>query len=220
MPARAGVERWSQWLTADAQTGRLTRCRSIAGRQQRLVDYSDTSASVPFVYASVTSFVRFITQNLAHIAGLENTCALVADSLWVTRQGWQRLLKRCGQVGLAPDNLKTKQVFDRCYFDGKSAVICERNGERILRVPGCRDGATLDADYRTTDLAAAPWGEADSLEPAKGVVRRRRTFVGRRLLEQFSFPAESIPLGDSLDDPLLPADLLERPRWGRMVTDE
>lgn len=217
---RNGVDRWSQWVMADVQTGRLRQCRSIAGRQQQLVDVSDTSASVPLVYASVTAFVRWMTQLLMSVAGPENTCALVADSLWVTRKGWQLLQKRCSEVGLMPDNLRTKAIFDRCYFDGKSAVICERNGERILRVPGCRDGTTLDSDYRATDLVAPPWGSTVSLNPGDGVPRRRRTFQGARLIQNYSFPAETIPLGEVVDDPLMPAELLQVPRWGRTVLDE
>lgn len=217
---RAGVERWSQWVAADAQTGQLRRCRSIAGRQQQLVDNTDTSASVPLVYASITAWVRWMGQALLNIAGTENCVALVADSLWVTRKGWQRLLKRCSQVGLAADNLRTKAVFDRCYFDGKSAVICERNGERILRVPGCRDGTTLDSDYRATDFVAPPWGATASLDPASGIARRQRTFAGQRLISSYAHPAIVQPLGVPLDDPLLRPELLERPRWARTVEDE
>lgn len=217
---RGGVERWSQWVTADVQTGQLRRCRSIAGRQQQLVDNTDTSASVPLVYASVTAWVRWMGQMLLNIAGVENTVALVADSLWVTRKGWQRLLKRCSQVGMRPDDLRTKAVFDRCYFDGKSAVICERNGQRILRVPGCRDGTTLDADYRATDYVAPPWGSTPSFDPSAGIARRKRTFAGQRLIDQCSHPAIIQPIGEPLDDPLLRPELLERPRWGRTVADE
>lgn len=220
LPPVSGIDRWCQWYRAD-RTGHVKTCRSIAGRQQELADNAGpTSASVPLFYGAITSFVRFALETLANDCGQENVLATVADSLWVTKAGWQRLTDAAEKTGGPTDSLRCKAVYDRVWFSGGTATVVERKGIKFVRAPGCPDNACLDETGGYSQTVAVPWCESESVESSRGVGRRQRRFAGARLVERFGYPAVPLPIGEPLDDPLLPSELLHPPKYGRSVEDD
>ena len=219
IPPDPTAERWSQWYRASASDGRIHTCRSIAGKCQELVEQTDTSASVPLVYACVTAHVRWLMNRLAEIAGFGNVLAVVADSLWVSVAGWQRLQRQASEVNSPGDTLKVKAIFDRGWFNGKHSVVVERSAQRYFRSPGCPGETAMNDNGTVEQLAAAPWTHCENLKPAAGVRRRRRAFAGQRLMDLYGYPAVTLPPGETLDDPLLPVELLEPARYTRTIEE-
>lgn len=220
VPPIDGLGRWAQWQAIDCKTGAITDYRCIAGHTQKLVEQCDTSAAVPLLYGSITAWVRWFVQQLACIAGVANVAAIHADSLWVTPEGWQTMLRRMSELRHSPDYLRTKAIYDRAWFSGKSLVVVERKGIRTLKAPGVGDGAVLDEAGKCAGLRCVPWSQCESVQAAQGVRRRKVVFAGQRVIDQYSTPAVAIPIGEPLNDPLMREELLLPLRRERKVQDE
>lgn len=219
-PARAGFGSWAEWESANISSGEITKYRSIAGHTQRLVDCTDTSASVPLMYACITSHVRVMMLNLLHQAGLENVVCLHCDSLWVTRAGWQQLQAQVSRAGLSPDSLACKATYDRVWMSGKSVAVIERNGKRSIKAPGVGDFAALDETCRAYGIRATHWSQCESVQAEDGCRRRKIVFAGQRIIDQHSNVPVVLPLGEPIDDPLLRTELLRSLSLKRSVIDE
>lgn len=220
VPRQSGFGRWASWMGRSKQDGLVVPWRSIAGRVQRLVERTDSSAAVPLLYGCVTAQVRYLLDRVATFATWPEIVAVNADSLWVTAQGWQGILKGLSAAGCAPDYMKTKAVFDNLWMDGKSKLITERNGRRILRAPGVQEGLPIEADGTVKVERAGPWDDSESPSAQEGCKRGRANFPALKLLEKYSFPARTIPPWDALDEGLLPEELEHPLAMGRRLEDE
>lgn len=219
VPPRPGFERWSEWQRADCSSGQVVNCRSIAGKHQELRQRSETSTSVPLMFACVSSYVHWLVQSLAQTAGLENVVQVVADSLWTTRAGWERLQSAAELEGFGERAIATKAVYDRGWFSGRHVCVVEKNGRRYLRAPGVGDGAALDEAGKVCRQAALPWSQCETVTAAEGCRRRKVSFPGQCVIDRYGRPAEVLPLGEPLNDGMLAAELLEPVRTGRTVAD-
>lgn len=209
---------WAAWLEADPDTGAIVQHRSIAGRCQRLQAREDSTASVPLMFAVVTAQGRHIVRTLCECAGWGEVIAVEADSVWVTREGWQRCLKRCAQKGVAPDNLKTKEIFNRAWLTGEAISVVEINGQRYVRSPG------IPADIAVTKAGKVEWPQGqqwaeEGAPDRKGGVRRHvRKWDANRIIREYNTPEVELSYADELNDPMLAAELLH-PVGGKKVED-
>lgn len=219
IPRNPGIDRWCQWFKADKDSGKIRTCRSIAGRQQQLVDLEDSPASVPIVYACITAHVRSIVRSLLAVCGPENAVAVVADSIWVTATGWQNWQRESSAQGFAPDSLCCKEIWDRGWFTGKSMCVLERKNVRYLRAPGCPNHVCLDGQGVYERVVAVPWCESASVAACDGAARRKQRFPAARVVERCGEPAVPLPLGETLDDLLLPVELLQPAKHERTIED-
>lgn len=219
-PGKEGFGPWSEWESANCSTGELTKYRSIAGHVQRLAECSDTSSSVPFMYAVVTAHVRMMIMSLTMLAGVDNVVCLHCDSLWLTRAGWQNLQRRVSEMGMSPDYLACKATYDRVWMSGKSVCVIERNGTRSLKAPGIGDFAALDEACRAYGIRATHWSQCESVLAEDGCKRRKVVFTGNRIIEQHGHTPVVLPLGEPVDDSLLRTELLQPLVQKRTVLDE
>lgn len=215
--AASGFGNWASWAQADPDTGDIVPHRSIAGRAQLLRERVDAGDSVPLLFGVVTAQVRYYTQLLADLAGPENVFAIASDSLWLNAAGWQALLKRVSECGMAPDNLKVKDTYDRAWMTGRSVCVTERHGIRQLHLPGVHDGAFVDASGHVVMEHADDWSAIGTPKSSVGVGRRRVRYSVDKIIDQYAAPAAPLPLGETVNIPLLGGQLLRPLRGGRNI---
>lgn len=82
-----------QWIELDYDTGRVTRCRQLAG----LIQYKETEGesrdSFPAIAAHVTAYARIKLWRLIQQAGLENVYYCDTDAIWTNETGMNNLLE-------------------------------------------------------------------------------------------------------------------------------
>ncbi len=212
--------RWAAWLGADPETGNIVSYRSIAGRIQKLTGKTDTSDSVPLLFAAVTAQGRYITTQLADHAGREEVIAIDADAVWVTQRGWQNLLKRVSEVGLAPDNLGCKEVYERAWMSGKRIALVEMNGEQYMRCPGIPADIAVGAKAEIAWPEGGGWGSEGEVNPHKGVRRHVRRYDAKRVRIEYGGPEIRLPFAEEIIDPVLSASLLQPLNGMEVKADE
>lgn len=211
--------RWAAWLGVDADTGAYVQYRSVAGRCQCLAARADSSDSVPLFFACVTAQGRYLLRRLAEIAGWPNCLAIEADSVWLTKEGWQRLQRRASQEGIAPDLLRCKETFSRAWLTGQSIAVVEQGGKRYVRCPGIPADIAVGTRGKVHWTTGQEWAEEGGPDRAKGVKRKERTWDASRIVKEFSAPAVELPYADEITDPILGPELLE-PLGERQATSE
>jgi hypothetical protein len=211
--------RWAAWLEAEPETGRLVQYRAIAGKVQRLADRSDTSDSVPLLFGAVTAQSRYIVSRACDLAGHGEVVAIEADAIWVTRAGWQALQRSCSQVGVAPDYLQTKEIFDQAWMTGKAIAVVEQRGKRYLRCPGVPADIAVGDSGHVSWPQAEPWAKDGSASPKRGIRRLERRYSAKEIVKLYAEPARTLSYAEELIDPMLSDELLE-PVGGRRKTPE
>lgn len=217
--AVAGFGRWSTWVQADARTGNIVPHRAIAGKVQMLREKTDLDSAVPLLFGCVTAQVRWFMTVLSDMAGPDNVCNIVADSLWVNQEGWQRMQRSVSERGLAADNLKVKAIYDRAWLSGKAVAVVERDAKRQLILPGVLDGAAIDSTGHVTMDRADEWSGSGEPRAASGVRRRRVRYSAAKIVERYSTPAVAIPPGEEVEIALLDQSLLQPLHGPRSVDD-
>lgn len=220
-PAHHNFGRWASWHGIDAATGQTIAYRSIAGHTQRLSAQEDAGDSVTMFFSCLTAAVRRFINMLARLAGTPNVIAIEADAIWVNRAGWQALLKRCSEVGVAPDRLRTKETFRRAWLTGKTIAVVEMDGKQYLRCPG------VPADIAVGEQGDVRWPQGDDWhaeggpDMRRGVRRHERRYSAAEIVRVFSHPARTLPFTEEIIDPAL-SEFLLQPLNGpeRSVLDE
>lgn len=218
--AAAGFGRWSTWMQADPRTGDIVPYRSVAGKVQMLREKSDASASVPLLFGCVTAQVRHFMQELAVVCGYDHVYNIVADSLWLSTDGWQKLQRHVSASGFPPDSLKVKAIYDRAWMTGGAVAVVERDGKRNMILPGVLDGATIDASGNVVMEHADDWSAVGEPKASSGVGRRKVRYSAAKIVDRYSDRPAVIPAGETVDIPLLDESLLQPLRGTRSAVDE
>lgn len=100
--AEPTVAPWCQWDALDPESGLPVRWRALSWRVQRQEPAGETAESCPAIAAWVTSLARVYLWHLMQEAGRSDVLYCDTDSLWVTRDGLDRLTA-AGRI--APDQL-------------------------------------------------------------------------------------------------------------------
>lgn len=217
--AAAGFGRWATWVQADPRSGNIVPYRSVAGKVQLLRAKEDADSAVPLLFGCVTAQVRYFLQTLANVCSYENVYNIVADSLWVSQEGWQRLQRHVSEAGLPADNLRVKAIYDCAWMAGQSIAVTERDGKRQLILPGVLDGAAIDATGHVVMEHADDWSGIGEPRAADGVRRRKVRYSVDRIVDRYGAPAEVILPGETVDIPLLDDALLQPLRGDRSIDD-
>lgn len=208
-PSHHNFGRWATWHGIDAETGIPVSFRSIAGKTQRLASKEDAGDSVTLIFSCVTATTRHLVIGVTDMVGHENVIAIEADAVWVNQEGWQRLLRRCSEKGIAPDRLQCKEVFQRAWLTGQSIALVEIDGKRYFRCPG------VPADIAVGQSGVVAWEQGDEWHREggpnmkKGVRRFERKYSAEQILKAYSRPAKVLPFADELIDPMLSEALLQ-----------
>jgi len=218
-PAAAGYGRWATWDQADPNTGQIVPYRSIAGQVQLLKEKVDKSDSVPLLFGCVTAAVRWFIASLAEVAEWKNVVSIASDSLWLTSAGWQNALRRCSECGIAGDNLLTKDIWDRAWMNGRSICVVERDGQRVLHMPGVHRGQLVDPDGLVIMRHTDNWTASSAPEAAAGVGVWESRYNAQALVDRYDHEATVIPPGETVDIPLLDQYLLQPIRGSRSIDD-
>lgn len=220
-PARHNFGRWAMWQQARPEDGHIITHRSIAGRCQRLQDREDSGDSVALLFACVTAQGRWILSSLANCAGRPNVLSVEADSLWVTPEGWQALQRRCSEVGVAPDSIRAKEVFDRAWLTGEAVSVVELEGKRYLRCPGVPADIVVGPQGTVQWPLTEDWFSRAADGPGVSVRRTHGSMNAARIVDLHDYEPEILDYGDELDDPAMSAELLEPlGGGGKAVWDE
>lgn len=217
--AAPGFGRWATWWQADPRSGRIVPYRSVAGKVQILKAKDDADSSVPLLFGCVTAQVRHFMQNLANICGYEHVYNIVADSLWVSQEGWQRLQRHVSEAGLPADNLRVKAIYDCAWMTGSAVAVTERDGKRRLVLPGVLDGAAIDARGQVVMAHTDDWSSIGEPRAADGVRRRKVRYSVDRIVDRYGTTAAVILPGETVDIPLLDDALLQPLSGDRSIDD-
>ena len=217
--AAAGFGRWATWMQADTRSGDIVPHRAVAGKVQILRGKDDSGNSVPLLFGCVTAQVRSFLQSLAVACGYDQVYNIVADSLWLSQEGWQRLQRYVTEKGLPVDNLRVKAIYDRAWLTGRSVAVVERDGKRQLMLPGVLDGAAIDASGHVVMEHADDWSAVGEPRASSGVGRRKVRYSVDKIVDRYSDRPQEILPGETVDIPLLDEALLQPLRGNRSIDD-
>lgn len=213
--------RWAAWLEADRETGAIVQHRSIAGRVQKLSAKEDTGDSVPLLFGCVTAQGRVLTRTLCALAGKENVLCIEADALWLTAAGWQALLHTLSGLGIAPDNLRSKETYDCAWMSGERISVVRTGGQLYLRCPGVPSDVAVGAGGRVEWPCRGDWHADSPPRRTRGVKRGTAHYSVERIMRDYGGPPIVLPWSERIDDPMMGADLLEPlGGGGKKVDDE
>lgn len=97
---------WGEWIEADADTGSVTRYRSVSRLAFRY-DRSDTGVGTLMAgYAFLCSYGRYLIRCLRERLPARSVVSQDTDGLWVTRPAEEVILKTSNLVGSEPGQLR------------------------------------------------------------------------------------------------------------------
>lgn len=200
--------RWASWVETDPKTGEMTPMRAIAGRVQRQTILGEAPHAVPIMYATVTSFVRYVLDSLRRAIGPENVLALACDAAWVTDAGYERYLEMGSVAGKDISRLEVKAEYDRVWLDGRGGAVVEIDGQRYPLCAGVPSWIAAGADGVARWHHGGPWTEGGKPSADAGARLIESTYDCDRFVRRYDFPLEVVSPWIRLDQPCLPENLL------------
>jgi DNA polymerase family B len=109
---------WGQWVTIDADTGKIKRYRAVAGIVQECQDRGESKQSFPALPAFVSSYARESIRRLINVAGVENVYYCCVDGLHVTQEGMDLLIIDGAVHQNLPGKLRLCEVAESATYNG------------------------------------------------------------------------------------------------------
>lgn len=219
-PAIHQFGRWSSWLQADHDTGRIVTHRSIAGRCQKLSAREDSGESVPLMFGCVTSYGRWFMSHIASYIDREHILAIEADSLWLTRAGWQILQSAISAAGYPVDLLRVKSIYDRAWMTGEHVAVVEREGKQYIVSPGVPADIVVGPNGRVEWPLSMDWHVDGDPDARRGVRRFLATMAAEKIIASCPKEMQRLPYSDHVCDPILGNELLRPYGDAKRVVDD
>jgi hypothetical protein len=151
-PDRTADEPFDQWVEAGEDETKPDDWRSIAWEVEKLTVIGEHRQSVPSITAWVNSLGRVRLWNLCEIAGRDQVFYVDTDSLWTTKQGYDRLAAAGEIHQTALGKLKVEGQYRHCEFRGIKHYV--RDGWKVCA--GLPPRAETDPMERIEQMSDLP----------------------------------------------------------------
>lgn len=166
------MHRWGQWWSGNAQTGKTTKYRAIAGCTQELVESGESKDSVPEISAYITSYGRLEMRALRRLVPLRTVLYQDTDSLICLPDAIAELNNR----GLIRDGELGFLKFE------KSATYCNIRGVKDYTLGSERVASGLKEEHTEEPDGSFSQEQTESLpsiisRPPDGTLRSWKNFL-------------------------------------------